>query len=103
MRILERDLFPAFGKLPIRQIKAAHLLAALRGIEKWGARTVAARARFLASEIWRYAVATLRADSDLAASGDGFDVARATAMIPRPISIRHPIDRVFSSCPVLFR
>jgi integrase len=67
-RILEGDLFPAFGKLPMRQIKAAHLLAALKGIEKRGARTVAARARFLSSEIWRYAVATLRADSDLAAS-----------------------------------
>lgn len=67
-RILEGDLFPAFGELPMRQIKAAHLLAALRGIEKRGARTVAAKARFLSSEIWRYAVATLRADSDLAAS-----------------------------------
>ncbi len=67
-RILEDDLFPAFGKLPMRQIKAAHLLAALKSIEKRGAVTVAARARFLSSEIWRYAVATLRADSDLAAS-----------------------------------
>jgi integrase len=67
-RILEGDLFPAFGQLPMRQIKAADLLAALRAIEKRGARTIAAKARFLASEIWRYAVATLRADSDLAAS-----------------------------------
>ena len=67
-RILDGDLFPAFGKLPMRQIKAAHLLAALKNIEKRGAVTVAARARFLSSEIWRYAVATLRADSDLAAS-----------------------------------
>jgi len=67
-RILEGDLFPAFGNLPIRQIKAAHLLAALKSIEKRGALTVAARARYLSSEIWRYAVGTLRADSDLAAS-----------------------------------
>jgi integrase len=67
-RILEADLFPAFGKLPMRQIKAAHLLAALRNIEKRGARMVAAKARFISSEIWRYAVATLRADGDLAAS-----------------------------------
>ncbi|MSQ58802.1 MAG: DUF4102 domain-containing protein [Betaproteobacteria bacterium] len=67
-RVLEGDLIPALGSLPMRQIKAAHLLAALRGIEKRGARTVAAKARFLSSEIWRYAVATLRADSDLAAS-----------------------------------
>jgi len=67
-RILDADLLPALGKLPMRQIKAAHLLAALRDIEKRGARTVAAKARFLSSEIWRYAVATLRADSDLAAS-----------------------------------
>jgi len=67
-RILRDDLFPAFGRLPMRQIKAAHLLAALKNIEKRGAVTVAARARFLSSEIWRYAVATLRADTDLAAS-----------------------------------
>ena len=67
-RILNDDLFPAFGKLPLRQIKAAHLLAALKSIQNRGAVTVAARARFLSSEIWRYAVATLRADSDLAAS-----------------------------------
>lgn len=67
-RILDGDLLPMLGKLPMRQIKAAHLLAVLRSIEKRGARTVAAKARFIASEIWRYAVATLRADSDLAAS-----------------------------------
>jgi len=70
-RILDADLLPALGKLPMRRIKAAHLLAALRDIEKRGARTVAAKARFLSSEIWRYAVATLRADSDLAASLPG--------------------------------
>ena len=67
-RILDGDLLPALGKLPIRQIKPAHLLAALRDIEKRGARTVAAEARFLSSEIWRYAVVTLRADGDLAVS-----------------------------------
>lgn len=67
-RVLEGDLFPAIGNLPMRQIKAAHLLAALKAIEKRGARTIAAKARFISSEIWRYAVATLRADSDLAAS-----------------------------------
>ncbi len=67
-RILKNDLIPAFGELPMRQIKAAHLLAALKAIEKRGARTVAAKARFISSEIWRYAVATLRADADLAAS-----------------------------------
>jgi integrase len=67
-RVLEGDLIPAFGNLPMRQIKAAHLLAALKAIEKRGARTIAAKARFISSEIWRYAVATLRADSDLAAS-----------------------------------
>jgi len=37
--------------MPIRAIQAAHLLAALRKIEARGAPTVAARARFLSSEI----------------------------------------------------
>jgi len=81
-RILNNDLLPAFGKLPMRQIKAAHLLAALKAIERRGARTVAAKARFIPSEIWRYAVATLRADTDLAASLRG--------AVRMPVHEHHP-------------
>ena len=81
-RVLKGDLFPAFGNLPMRQIKAAHLLVALKDIEKRGARTIAAKARFISSEIWRYAVATLRADSDLAASLRG--------AIRMPEHVHHP-------------
>lgn len=67
-RLLEEDLFPALGYLPIRETKPIHLLHALQSIEQRGALTVAARARYVASEVWRYAVATMRADSDIAAS-----------------------------------
>lgn len=67
-RIIADDLSPQIGSLPMRDIKPAHLLGALKKIEGRGARTVAARARFLSSEIWRYAIATQRADSDLAAA-----------------------------------
>ncbi|HEX5092549.1 MAG TPA: integrase arm-type DNA-binding domain-containing protein [Burkholderiales bacterium] len=64
--VLEQELFPHLGPLPIREIKAAHLLPILRAIQKRGARTVAARARFICAEIWRYAVVTERADGDVA-------------------------------------
>jgi integrase len=82
MRIVNGDLIPALGALPMRNIKAAHLLAVLKKIEKRGASAVAARARFLSSEIWRYAVATLRADSDLAATLRG--------AIRMPEHVHHP-------------
>jgi hypothetical protein len=59
---IENDLIPELGKMPIRAIQAAHLLAALRKIEARGAPTVAARARFLSSEIWRHATCTFDAD-----------------------------------------
>jgi integrase len=81
-RILERDLFPSLGFLPIKDVKPAHLLRALRAIEQRGALTVAARARYIASEIWRYAIATLRADSDIAASLRG--------AIQMPVHAHHP-------------
>jgi integrase len=81
-RILNDDLIPALGALPMRNIKPPHLLAVLKRIERRGASTVAAKARFLASEIWRYAVATLRADGDLAATLRG--------AIRMPEHVHHP-------------
>ena len=66
LRILEKDLFPAIGKNPISELTAPLLLDALRLIEK---RTVyiAHRAKQTASQVMRYAVATGRADRDIAA------------------------------------
>lgn len=70
-RFLESDVFPHVGRLPIRRVTAAHLLEIIRRIEGRGAETVALLVRQWSSAIFRYAVATLRADGDPAAALKG--------------------------------
>lgn len=67
-RFLQADVFPHVGNLPIRNVTAAHLLEIVRRVERRGAATVALLVRQWASAIFRYAVATLRADVDPAAA-----------------------------------
>jgi integrase len=57
-------LAPSLGKQPINEISPHDLLAALKKIEGNGRRESAKRVRAFASEVFRYAVATLRADQD---------------------------------------
>ena len=70
LRILENDLYPRLGNRPIAQIEAPELLSVLRKIE---ARTVdiAHRAKQAAGQIFRYAIATGRAQRDLSADLKG--------------------------------
>jgi integrase len=68
MSRLERDLFPWIGTRPINQIKAPELLAVLRRVESRGALESAHRIRTIAGQVFRYAVATGRAERD--PSGD---------------------------------
>jgi integrase len=68
MRRLERDVFPWLGKRPIADIKAPELLAPLRRIESRGALESAHRAMQNCGQVFRYAVATGRAERD--PSGD---------------------------------
>ncbi|MFP9228091.1 tyrosine-type recombinase/integrase [Pectobacterium cacticida] len=70
-RFFAADVLPAIGKLPIKSVKAAHLLEIIKRIEGRGAETVALLVRQWSSAIFRYAVATLRADSDPAAALKG--------------------------------
>ena len=63
-RLLQKDLFPYIGKRPIADIKAPELLNALRRIENRGAIETAHRAKQLSGQIFRYAVATGRAERD---------------------------------------
>ena len=63
-RILEKDLYPHLGNRPIASITAPELLAALRRIEARGANDIAHRAKQTAGQIFRYAVATGRAERD---------------------------------------
>lgn len=65
------DVFPYIGKLPIRNVTAAHLLEIIRRVEKRGAETVALLIRQWSSAVFRYAVATLRVDHDPAAALKG--------------------------------
>jgi integrase len=71
MSRLERDLFPWIGKHPIAAIKAPELLAVLRRVESRGALESAHRIRTICGQVFRYAVATGRAERDPAADLKG--------------------------------
>lgn len=65
---LDRDIFPWIGKRPIAEITAPELLQVLRRIEARGAVETAHRAQQNCGQVFRYAVATGRAQSDPTAS-----------------------------------
>lgn len=62
---MEGNLFPLIGARPITQIKPTELLDAIRRIEKKGLHDLAHRQLQHCSQIFRYAVATGRADYDI--------------------------------------
>lgn len=61
---LENDLFPWIGSRPVAEIKAPELLRCLRRIESRGALETAHRVLQNAGQVFRYAIATGRADRD---------------------------------------
>jgi integrase len=65
---LEKDIFPWIGARPIADIAASELLAVIRRIESRGALETAHRALANCGQVFRYAVATGRAQRD--PSGD---------------------------------
>ncbi|PSJ16336.1 tyrosine-type recombinase/integrase, partial [Nitrosomonas supralitoralis] len=64
IRRLERDIFPWIGRKPIISITAPELLSVLRRIESRGAIETAHRAHQNCGQIFRYAIATGRAERD---------------------------------------
>ncbi len=66
-RLLENDLAPRIGNVPVADVTASMLLRALRKVEHRGAVETAHRARMLASQVFRYAIATGRAKRNPAA------------------------------------
>lgn len=68
IRRLERDVFPWLGGVPVADVTAPELLAVLRRIEGRGTVETAHRALQNAGQVFRYAVATGRAERD--PSGD---------------------------------
>lgn len=71
LRRLEKDVFPWIGRDPIADIKALALLSVLRRIEKRGAIQAAYSARQNCGQVFRYAVATGRAERDPSADLKG--------------------------------
>lgn len=67
IRRLEKDVFPWLGSRPVGQITPPELLACLRRIESRGALDTAHRVHQNCGQIFRYAIATGRAERDPAA------------------------------------
>jgi integrase len=61
---LEVDVFPLIGRHPIAEIKAPMILDVLRQIEKRGALDMAKRQGQVCGQVFRYAIATGKADTD---------------------------------------
>ena len=64
---IEKNIFPSLGTRPIGEITPPELLAVLRRIELRGAVDQAHRVRSICSLVFRYAIATGRAERDTAA------------------------------------
>lgn len=64
IRRLEKDVFPWIGGRPIAEISAPDILAVLRRIEGRGTLDTAHRAGGNCSQVFRYAIATGRAERD---------------------------------------
>lgn len=80
---LERDVFPAVGSLPVRQVAPAHVLSVVKKIEK-RAPAMAVLANQAIGAVCRYAVATLRADIDPTNPLRG-------SLLPRPVEHHKPL------------
>lgn len=65
LSLLVRDIFPSIGKTPIAEVTAGSLLATVQKIEKRGNIETAHRAMQTCGQIFRYAIATGRAQADL--------------------------------------
>jgi integrase len=83
--VLERDVFPGIGALPVRQITSQQVLHILKRINR-RAPAMAMLARQAIGAVCRYAVATLRADSDPTQPLRG-------SFKPKPVRHRKPLSR----------
>ncbi len=63
-RMLHKELFPFLGSRPIADITAPDLLACLRRVESRGAIETAHRVKQVAGQVFRYAVASGKAERD---------------------------------------
>ncbi len=68
---LDNDLLPWLGKRPIKEITVQELLATLRRIEDRCTGDAASRCKSIVSQIYRLAIATGKADQNIARDIDG--------------------------------
>ncbi|KVX52984.1 tyrosine-type recombinase/integrase [Burkholderia stagnalis] len=85
-RMLEMDAYPYIGNRPMRSITAHDVLALVRRVEERGSPSVAIKLRQYVSNVFQYAVITLRADSDPAS------VLRGSVVKP-PVENARPLSR----------
>lgn len=81
---LDKHILPAIGKIPIKDVKAAHILALMRQLERDDKAYSAGKVRQICSAIFCYAVATLRCEVDPAAALKG-------AVIQKPVTHASPV------------
>lgn len=84
-RAFTKNLFPYIGKMPVRDVTAAHLLGCLRRMEARGATYYAIAMCNWLSQLFRYSIRTLRADADPAAALYG-------AFVRQPIKHSRPMS-----------
>lgn len=87
---LENDVYPWMGARPVGEIKAPELLAVLRRIESRGALDTAHRVRSICGQVFRYAIATGRAERDPSADLKGAlppHKGKSLAAITEPLQI----------------
>lgn len=83
LKMIESELFPSLSGRPIREISAPELLAVIRAVEGRGALDISHRCLQTASQIFRYAIATGRADRDPAPDLRGALKTRAVVHMKR--------------------
>lgn len=76
----EHDIFPWLGKRPVREISAPELLTVIKRIETRGKVETAYRALQNCGQVFRYAIATQRAERDISSDLKG-------ALIP--VKVKH--------------
>lgn len=109
---LEKDVFPLIGKQPIAEIRAPVMLDVLRQIEKRGALDMAKRQGQICGQIFRYAIASGKAEIDpvpnlrgaLKPSAKGHHAAITPDELPEFIRAFEKIEgRMFVPTKVMFR
>ncbi|MBR7986115.1 tyrosine-type recombinase/integrase [Burkholderia cenocepacia] len=97
LRMLEADAYPFIGNRPMRSVTAHDVLALMRRVEERGSPSVAIKLRQYVSNVFQYAVITLRADTDPASVLRG-SVLKPPTENARALS-REELKRLFRQLP----